>query len=54
MRQASSRPGFDHFEAVLESVRSITVEEVAAVCRRYFTADPVLVAVGPEGEGSEK
>ena len=54
MRQASSRPGFDHFEAVLESVRSITVEEVAAVCRRYFTADPVWVAVGPEGEGSEK
>ena len=46
--------GFDHFEAVLESVRSITVEEVAAVCRRYFTAEPVLVAVGPEGEGSEK
>ena len=41
--------GFDHFEAVLESVRSITVEEVAEVCRRYFTADPVLVAVGPEG-----
>jgi predicted Zn-dependent peptidase len=29
-------------------VRSITVEEVAAVCRRYFTAAPVLVAVGPE------
>jgi zinc protease len=42
--------GFDHYEAVLERVRSITVEEVAAVCRRYFTAAPVLVAVGPEGE----
>ena len=40
--------GFDHHEAVLDRVRSLTPDEIADVCRRTFSVEPVIVAVGPE------
>ncbi|MEN9284897.1 MAG: hypothetical protein RLZZ179_2390 [Verrucomicrobiota bacterium] len=45
--------GFDHQEKVLERVRTISREEIAEVCARYFRAEPVVVMVGPGEAGEE-
>ena len=39
--------GFRHSEEILDTVRSITQEEVAAVCARYFSTAPIITRAMP-------